>query len=132
MIRKLIISSLLNVALMFSLGTLAQDNAVTTVDSHYVGVWKGKWLEGMSSGSAILDLAESSGQFSFTALPPFGTDPAPINKIKGSDKQLEFQTVGADGRVMRFNLKPSGDYKKLKGKAYYDGLHMEIEFTRTQ
>ena len=124
-------SSLLIMGLMFSLSVLAQDNAVTTVDPRYVGVWKGKWLEGMSSGNAILDLAESSGQFSFTALPPFGTDPAPINKIKASDKQLEFQTVGADGRVMRFDLKPSGDYKKLKGRAYYDGLHMEIEFART-
>ena len=116
--------------LMFSLGTLAQDKAVTAVDSHYVGVWKGKWLQGMSGGNAILDLAESGGQLSFTALPPFGTDPAPINKIKSSDKQLEFLAIGADGHVMRFDLKPSGDYKKLEGKAYYDGLHMEIEFTR--
>ena len=131
MIIKYIISNLLIIVLMFSLGAFAQDNTVTTVDSRYIGVWKGKWLEGMSGGSAILDLAESSGQFSFTALPPFGADPAPINKIKGSDKQLEFQTVGADGRMMRFDLKPSGDYKKLKGRAYYNGLHMEIEFTRT-
>ena len=31
---------------------------------------------------------------------------------------------------MRFDLKPSSDYKKLKGNAHYDGLHMELEFMR--
>jgi hypothetical protein len=101
-----------------------------SVDSRYIGVWKGNWLEGMSSGKAFLAFGQSGGQLSFTALPWFGIEPAPLKGIKGSEKSLAFQTIGADGRVMRFDLKPSNEYKKLKGKAHYDGLHMELEFTR--
>ena len=132
MVITFIKSILLTSALIISLGALAQDGATSAIDSRYIGVWKGAWLEGMSSGKVILDMAESSGQFSFTALPRFGNDPAPISKIKHSETQLGFLTAGADGRVMRFDLKPSSDYKKLKGKAYYDGLHMEVQFTRMQ
>jgi hypothetical protein len=113
-------------ALVFSSTAFGDDS----VDSRYIGVWKGSWLEGMSSGKATLDIVQGSGALAVTALPWFGVEPAPLKSIKSSEKSLGFQTVGADGRVMRFDLKPSSDYKKLKGKAYYDGLHMELELTR--
>ncbi len=101
-----------------------------SVDSRYIGVWKGNWLEGMSSGKGSLAIGQNGGQLSFTALSWFGDEPVPLKGITGSEKSLGFQTIGADGRVMRFDLKPSNDYKKLKGKAHYDGLHMELELTR--
>jgi hypothetical protein len=119
-------SVLFVLALVFPATSFSQNG----IDSRYVGVWKGSWLEGMSSGKATLNIAESSGLLSFTAIPTFGVEPAPLKNIKGSEKSLGFQAIGADGRVMRFDLKPSSEYKKLKGKAHYDGLHMELELTR--
>lgn len=132
MFNKFIEGVLLAVTLLLSAAVLAQDGVTPAVESRYIGIWKGNWLEGMSSGAVTLDLAENGGQFSFSGLPAFGAEPAPISKINSSGKQLGFQTVGADGRVMRFELKPFADYKKLKGKAYYEGLHMEVEFSRVQ
>jgi hypothetical protein len=126
-----IFNSVFYVMLAFvPVATNAVDNDSTVVDARYIGTWAGNWLEGMSSGKATLQVKETSGELMFTALPSFGTQPTPITKMVGSEKRLGFQTVGADGRVMRFDLKPSGDYEKLKGKAYYDSLHMEVELTR--
>lgn len=130
MIKKIFQSVLLGIGLLFSAGVIAQDSATPAVESRYTGVWKGNWLEGMSSGRITLEIAENGGQLSFSGRPAFGTDPVSISKIKHSDQQFGFQTAGADGGVMRFDLKPSADYKKLKGKAYYQELHMEVEINR--
>jgi hypothetical protein len=102
-------SVLFALALVYPATSFSQDG----VDSRYIGVWKGNWLEGMSSGKATLNISESSGLLSFTALPSFGVEPAPLKSIKGSEKSLGFQAIGADGRVMRFDLKPSSEYKTL-------------------
>lgn len=114
--------------LIFSLANAA-DGDHSVIDSHFLGSWKGTWLEGMNSGKVTLEVRESSGELSFTTRPAFGTQSTPIAKIVGNEKQLRFQTVGADGHVVRFDLKPSKDYQKLKGKAYYDSLHMEMELS---
>ncbi len=127
-IKSILCASVLAVSLI----GFTQDGAASELDSRYIRTWNGTWLSGMTSGKAILNVSEIGGQFSLTAIPSFGSDPAPISKIKSSEKQLEFQTVGADGRVMRVELKLSGDQGKLKGKAYYEGLHMEVELSRAQ
>ncbi len=132
MFKKLFESVLLPIALLFSAGVDAQDGGTPAVEAQYIGVWKGNWLEGMSSGGVTLEIAENGGQLSFSGRPAFGTEPEPISKIKHSDQQLGFQTTGADGGAMRFELKPTADYQKLKGKAYYQGLHMEVEINRVQ
>ena len=103
----------------------------TAIDGRYVGVWEGAWLEGMSSGKVKLEITESGGQLSFTSLPNFGVTPASVRKLTGNEKRLGFETAGADGRTIRFELKPSSDNKQLKGKAYYDGLHMELDLAKT-
>ena len=108
----------------------AADGDLSAIDSRFLGSWKGSWLEGMSSGKVTLEVRELSADLSFTARPAFGTQSAAIAKIVGNEKQLGFQMVGADGHVMRFDLKPSKDYQKLKGKAFYDNLHMELELSR--
>ena len=111
------------------LGMGADGNAFA-IDSRYLGTWKGTWLEGMSSGKIVLELNETAGELSFTALPSFGIQPVGISKVAGDGQCLVFHTTGANGRAMRFDLKPSGDFKKLKGKAHYETLHMELELTR--
>ena len=108
----------------------ATDDDHAGLDARFAGVWEGSWLEGMSSGKATLTFKDESGELTFTNRPAFGARPASITKITRTEKQLRFQTVGADGYVMRFDLKPSKDYQKLKGKAYYDSLHMELELSR--
>lgn len=117
----------------FSADVFASDEntSTTNLNSRYVGTWQGTWLEGMSSGKAKLEITEFSGQLSFTALPNFGAAPANLRKLAGNEKHFAFETAGADGRTMRFELKPSSDGKQLKGKAYYDSLHMEVEFAKT-
>lgn len=131
MINKYIKCILLFYGVMNFLAATAQDSAAPAVDTRYIGNWNGTWVEGMSSGNATLSITENGGQFAFTALPAFGRDPAAINKIKGTAGQLSFHVIGADGRVMRFELMPLSEFKKLKGKAHYDGLHMEVELFRT-
>ncbi len=127
----IVLKSIFYITLAFiPIAVPAADGDPATLDSRYLGQWAGNWLEGMSSGKATLQVKETSGELMFSALPSFGTQPTPITKMVGTEKRLSFQTVGADGRVMRFDLKPSGDYKKLKGKAYYDTLHMELELMR--
>jgi hypothetical protein len=108
----------------------AADDDQAGLDARFAGVWEGSWLEGMSSGKATLTLKDESGELTFTNRPAFGALPASITKITRTEKQLRFQTVGVDSHVMRFDLKPSKDYQKLKGKAYYDSLHMELELSR--
>ncbi len=108
----------------------AADNVNSSLDGRFLGTWEGSWLEGMSSGKATLTLKDESGELTFTTRPAFGARPVSITKITSTERQLGFQTVGADGYVMRFDLKPSKDYQKLKGKAYYDSLHMELELSR--
>ena len=110
--------------------TNAADDNHASLDTRFLGTWEGSWLEGMSSGKATLELKDGNGELTFTTRPAFGTQPVSITKINGNEKQLGFQTIGADGHVMRFDLKPSKDYQKLKGKAYYDSLHMELELSR--
>lgn len=119
--------------LNFSAAVIAADESTSTtnLDGRYVGVWEGAWLEGMSSGKVKLEITESGGQLSFTSLPNFGVTPASVRKLTGNEKRLGFETAGADGRTMRFELKPSSDNKQLKGKAYYDGLHMELDLAKT-
>jgi hypothetical protein len=126
MVKNYFKSILFALVFVFPATVFSQDS----VNPKYIGVWKGIWLEGMSSGKATLNIAESGGVLSFTALPSFGVEAVALKSIKGSEKSLGFQAAGADGRVMRFDLKPSSDYKKLMGKAYYEGLHMELEFMR--
>lgn len=106
------------------------DEQAINVDSRYLGSWNGTWLEGMSSGKVALEIRETGGQLSLSPLPNFGAQPAAIAKVVGNENRVGFQTAGADGRSMRFDLKPSGDFKKLTGKAHYDGLHMELELKR--
>ena len=113
----------------FSATNSADDNHAS-LDARFWGTWEGSWLEGMSSGKATLKLEDGNGELTFTARPAFGTQPVLITKITGIEKQLVFHTTGADGHVMRFDLKPSKDYQKLKGKAFYDSLHMELELSR--
>ena len=115
----------------FSSLAVGADEVSSIVDARFLGTWQGNWLEGMSSGKIKLEVKEGAGELSFSALPSFGTQPAAISKISGTEKRLGFYTAGADARVMRFDLKPSEDFKKLKGKAYYETLHMELELTRT-
>ena len=115
----------------FSSLAFGADEVSSIVDARFFGTWQGNWLDGMSSGKIKLVVKEEAGELSFTALPSFGTQSATISKISGTDKRLAFYTAGADGRVMRFDLKPGEDFKKLKGKAYYETLHMELELTRT-
>ena len=104
---------------------------VTALDSRYAGVWQGTWLEGMSSGKAKLEITQSGGQLSFTSLPNFGVAPASLRKLTANEQRLSFETAGADGRTIRFELKPSGDHQRLQGKAYYDGLRMELDLSKT-
>ena len=113
----------------FSTTNVADDNHAG-LDARFLGTWEGSWLEGMSSGKATLELKDGNGELTFTARPAFGTQAVSITKITGNEKQLGFQTIGPDGHVMRFDLKPSKDYQKLKGKAFYDNLHMELELSR--
>lgn len=128
---KLYKCSLLILLLAFPFLAFGADEIFSGVDHRFLGTWQGNWLEGMSSGKIKLDVKDGAGELSFTALPSFGMQPAAISKITGTEKRLGFYTAGADGRVMRFDLKPSEDFKKLKGKAYYETLHMELELTRT-
>lgn len=110
--------------------TNAADDNHASLDARFWGTWEGSWLEGMSSGKATLELKDGNSELTFTTRPAFGTQPVSITKINGNEKQLGFHTVGADGHVMRFDLKPSKDYQKLKGKAFYDNLHLELELSR--
>ena len=128
---KLYKCNLFFLLLAFPFLAFSADEMSSTVDPRFFGTWQGNWLEGMSSGKVKLDVKEGAGELSLTALPSFGTQPVAITKISGTDKRIGFYTAGADGRVMRFDLKPSEDFKKLKGKAYYETLHMELELTRT-
>ena len=116
--------------LVFPFLAFGADEVSSTIDLRFFATWQGNWLEGMSSGKIVLEIKEGSGELSFTALPSFGAHPATVNKIIGNNKRLGFHTAGADGRTMRFDLKPSEDFKKLKGKAYYETLHMELELIR--
>ena len=116
--------------LLLALNAAAGEQASNTVDSRYIGTWSGNWLEGMSSGKILVEIKDGGGELSFTALPSFGAPPAQIRKVAGDDKRLGFHTAGADGRTMRFELKPTSDFMKLKGKAFYESLHMELELTR--
>ena len=109
----------------------AADEVGAAEDSRYQGKWEGNWLEGMSSGKVSLAIVAVNSEIAFTARPTFGTEPTVISKIKGTDKTLTFYVTGADGHAMRFELKPAKDYKILRGKAYYDNLHMELELSRT-
>lgn len=109
--------------------TNAADDDHAGLDARFWGTWEGSWLEGMSSGKATLELKDGNSELTFTTRPAFGTQPVSITKIIGNEKQLGFQTIGADGHIVRFDLKPSKDYQKLKGKAYYDSLHMEMELS---
>ena len=109
---------------------VSAETALSAIDTRFFGTWKGSWLEGMSSGKIILEIKDEGGELSFTARPSFGAQPATINKITANDKRLGFHTAGADGRTMRFDLKPSDDFKKLKGNAFYETLHMELELIR--
>lgn len=118
--------------LLLALSSAAGDDVNATVDSRYLGTWNGNWLEGMSSGKIRLEIKESGGEISFTALPSFGVQPATLRKVAGDAKRLGFHTAGADGRTMRFDLKPSVDFKTLKGKAHYESLHMELDLVRAQ
>jgi hypothetical protein len=128
---KLYKCSLLIVLLAFPFLAFGADEGLSGIDPRFFGTWQGNWLEGMSSGKVTLAIKEGAGELSFTALPSFGAQSAAIGKITGDSKRLGFHTAGADGRVMRFDLKPSEDFKKLKGKAYYETLHMELELART-
>jgi hypothetical protein len=110
--------------------SIAADSDRPMIDSRFIGTWKGSWLEGMSSGKVTLEVGESRGDLSLTTRPAFGTQAVAIAKIVGVEKQLGFYATGADGHAMRFNLTPDKDYKTLKGKAYFDGLHMELDLTR--
>jgi hypothetical protein len=116
--------------LLLALNSAAGDEAASTIDSRYIGTWNGNWLEGMSSGKIRLEIKEAGGDLSFTALPSFGIQPTQLRKVTSDDKRLAFLTTGADGKTMRFELKPSEDFKILKGKAHYESLHMELELTR--
>jgi hypothetical protein len=116
--------------LLLALNSAAADDVPSTIDSRYIGTWSGNWLEGMSSGKIRVEIKEAGGELSFAALPSFGVQPAQLRKVAGDDKRLAFLTTGADGKTMRFDLKPSGDFKILKGKAHYESLHMELELTR--
>jgi hypothetical protein len=116
--------------LLLALNSTAGDEASAAVDSRYLGTWSGNWLEGMSSGKIRLEIKEGGGELLFTALPSFGVQPARLRKIAGDDKHLGFFTAGADGKTMRFELKPSADFKMLKGKVHYESLHMELELAR--
>ncbi len=116
--------------LLLALNSTAGDEIGSAVDSRYLGAWRGNWLEGMSSGKIRVEITEGGGELWFIALPSFGSLPAQIRKVAGDDKRLGFYTAGADGKTMRFELKPSGDFKTLKGKAHYESLHMELELAR--
>ena len=110
--------------------SIAADSDRPMIDSRFIGTWKGSWLEGMSSGKVTLEVGKSHGDLSLTTRPSFGTQAVAIAKIVGVEKQLSFYATGADGHAMRFNLTPHKDYQTLKGKAYYDGLHMELDLAR--
>ena len=129
---KLIKSILVLLFCLTGFAATGADEASLRVDNRYLGIWKGAWLEGMSSGKIQLEIKESTGHLTFTALPSFGAEAAILSKLGGTQQRLGFQTSGADGRVMRFNLSPSADFSKLKGKAHYDSLHMELELSRAQ
>ena len=127
---KLIKCLFYSIFLLASFHTLAADPESLANDSRYVGAWKGTWLEGMSSGKVSLEITRTGGEFSFTARPNFGTQPASITKMVNSEKQFAFVVSGEDGQAIRFELKPSDEFEKLKGKAYYDNLHLELELLR--
>ncbi len=116
--------------LLVALNSTAGDHGTAALDSRYIGTWSGNWLEGMSSGKIRVEIKEAGGELSFAALPSFGVQPAQLRKVTSDDKSLAFFTTGADGKTMRFELKPSGDFNILKGKAHYESLHMELELTR--
>jgi hypothetical protein len=127
---KFIKCILFTLSLIVPLVASGADGDSRDIDSRYIGTWNGHWLEGMSSGKILLEVKENGGELSFTALPSFGANSAAIGKVMGNEQRLTFHTAGADGRTMRFDLKPSGDFKKLRGKAHYESLHMELELTR--
>ena len=127
---KLIKCIFYSIFLLVSFHIVAADTENLANDSRYVGSWKGTWLEGMSSGKVSLEITRTGGEFSFTARPNFGTQPASIAKMVTREKQLAFVVSGEDGQPIRFELKPSDEFKKLKGKAYYDNLHLELELLR--
>lgn len=95
------------------------------------GSWTGPWYIGMSSGTAILNIAQDgSGSIALTNLSEFGAEPVALAKHSFDGKKLQFSAIGANGAPLTMNLQLGAAGKQLRGNGKHAGFGARMELKR--
>lgn len=101
------------------------------VDGELVGVWKGRWYLGMTSGTAILTLGTAESTLEMTNNEKFGTAPVPLADVAVDKRALNFRAIGEDGLPLVAKLPLSNDNTGLRGYARYGGFRLLLDVARS-
>lgn len=94
-----------------------------------VGVWKGPWYLGMSSGVAVLRLGDGEASLQMTNNETFGAEPVNLKDLSYEAKVLHFRAKGADGSVMVAAI-PVREDGAIRGAVTYGGYKLRLELSR--
>lgn len=114
------------VALMWSVWVPAH-----AFEEELLGVWKGRWHLGMSSGNAILTLRDADSTLEMTNNEEFGTSPVVLTGVELVQRSLAFRAVGENGIALVAKLPLMGDNRGLRGYARYGAVRVLLDVTLT-
>ncbi len=103
---------------------------VHALEEELLGVWKGRWHLGMSSGSAILTLRDAGSTLEMTNNEEFGASPVILTAVESIQRSLAFRAIGADGVAFVAKLPLSNDRTGLRGYARYGAVRVLLDVVR--